>query len=110
MAQYTCMIQDGQEPHHQMEALAAGLAALAQRTFSEAPAEVEINWNVLPKGWAFTAGEPSTSSICVRSVPVGYPDDQREELLHAICDLWMDTTGCSIDEIVATAFDGPLPI
>ena len=110
MAHYACMIQDGQEPHRQRAALEAGLATLAQRTFGEAPEEVEITWTVLPKGWAFTAGEPSTSSICVRSVPVGYPDDQREALLRAICDLWVETTGCSIEEIVATAFDGPLPI
>ena len=72
------------------------------------PADTEIEWTRHAPGWAWTAGEPSTSSIVVRSVPVGFDNDRREEFLHAICDLWTKTTGCSVNEVVATAFDGPL--
>ncbi len=110
MAHFACMIQEGQEADRKREALAARLRSLAHETFGEAADAVEIKWIPIAKGYAWTAGEPSTSSIVVRSVPVGYPDDEREKLLRAICDLWVETTGCSIEEIVATAIDGPLPL
>jgi len=110
LARFVCMIQEGQEPDRKREALAAGLRNLAHRTFGEDADAVEIRWLPIAKGYAWTAGEPSTTSIVVRSVPVGYPDDEREELLRSICDVWVETTGCSIDEIVATAVDGPLPL
>lgn len=110
MAHYVCMIQEGQEAERQKAALADGLREIGQRAFGDRPEDVEIRWNTLAKGYAWTAGEPSTSSIVVRSVPVGLPNDQREEFLHSVCNLWMETTGCSINEIVVTAFDGPLPL
>ena len=108
LARYACMIQVGQEPDRKREALAAGLRRLAQETFGDDPDAVEIRWLPIEQGYAWTAGEPSTSSICVSSVPVGYPNDERERLLRAVCDLWVETTGCTVNEIVATALDGPL--
>lgn len=110
MAEYVCMIQEGQEPDRKREALAARLRDLAHRTFGVDPDAVEIRWLPIAKGYAWTAGEPSTSSLVVCSVPVGYPDDEREKLLRSICDIWVETTGCSINEIVATALDGALPL
>jgi hypothetical protein len=110
VAQYACIIQEGQAPDQNVEALEAGLRRIAQEFFGETPEEVEIQWNRLGKGWAWTAGNPSTSSLVVRSVPVGYDDSAREEFLRSVCDLWVEITGCSINEIVATAFDGPLPL
>ena len=110
MHQYSCIIQEGQEADRQIDALEAGLRRLAEDFFDDDPAEVAIQWTRLAKGWAWTAGEPSTSSIVVRSVPVGFDNVQREAYLHAVCDLWVETTGCSVNEIVATAFDGPLSL
>ena len=110
MPHYACMIQTGQEPDRQKSTLTARLTELGEKTFGDDPDEVEIKWIHLEKGYAWTAGEPSTSSIVVRSVPVGFPNDERETFLRAVCDLWVETTGCSINEIVVTALDGPLPL
>ena len=52
----------------------------------------------------------STTSIVVRSVPVGLELDRREAFMHEVCDLWQNVTGCSVHEIVVTAWDGPLPL
>ncbi len=109
MSDYTCIIQEGQAADRAREALAEGLARLGEDTFGDDPGATEISWVVVRKGFGWTAGEPSTSSIVVRSVPVGLPDDQREAFLRRVCDLWQDVTGCSIQEIVVTAWDGPLP-
>jgi len=42
-------------------------------------------------------------------VPVGWPDDQRERFLSNVTRLWQEVTGCTADEVVVTALDGPLP-
>ncbi len=110
MDQYACIIQEGQVADRRVEALEAGLRRLARDFFGDDPAQVGIRWTRQPRGWAWTAGRPSTSSIVVRSVPVGWDDAERERFLRAVCDLWVETTGCSIEEIVATAWDGPLPL
>lgn len=108
MDRYSCIIQEGQAADRKTDALEAGLKRIGRAFFGDDPDEVGIRWTRQPKGWAWTAGRPSTSSIVVRSVPVGYDDAEREKFLRAVCDLWVETTGCSIDEIVATAYDGPL--
>jgi len=105
---YACIIQEGQAADQRVDVLEAGLRRLAREFFGDDPTEVGIRWTRQPRGWAWTAGESSTSSIVVRSVPVGFDNEEREKFLRAVCDLWVETTGCSIDEIVATAFDGPL--
>ena len=110
MSQYACIIQEGQGADRASDALEAGLRQLGQRFFDDDPTDVAIRWTRQPRGWAWTAGEPSTSSIVVRSVPVGFDDTQREAFLKAVVDLWVETTGCSINEVVATAFDGPLSL
>ncbi len=110
MHQYSCIIQEGQAADRSIDALEAGLRRLAREHFGDDPDDVSIRWTRQRPGWAWTADEPSTSSIVVRSVPVGYDDAERETFLRAVCDLWVDTTGCSINEVVATAFDGPLSL
>ena len=110
MDRFACIIQEGQAADEKVAALEVGLRQLGKTFFGDDPAEVGIRWTRQPKGWAWTAGEPSTSSIVVRSVPVGFDDEQREAYLRAVCDLWVEVTGCSVNEIVATAFDGPLSL
>ena len=110
MRLYACMIQEGQAADRKRTELADGLLRIGQEAFGDDPSRTEISWNVVKKGFAWTAGEPSTSSIVVRSVPVGLAPDRREAFMRRVCDLWTNVTGCSIEEIVVTAWDGPLPL
>ncbi|HEX2484681.1 MAG TPA: hypothetical protein VHQ66_05250 [Myxococcota bacterium] len=110
MPHYACMVQAGQSAERCRDRLAEGLRELARDAFGDAPEQVEIQWISIPEGFGFTAGEPSTSSLVVRSVPVGYPEPRREAFMASVCRLWQDVTGCSADEIVVTALDGPLPL
>lgn len=110
MRQYVCMIQEGQTADRKRPELAEGLRRIGQEAFGDDPAATGISWNVVKKGFAWTAGEPSTSSIVVRSVPVGLSLDRREAFMRQVCDLWTNVTGCSVQEIVVTAWDGPLPL
>ena len=110
MARVVCMVQQGQASERKQDELAERLAALGRETFGDPPGDPDLRWVSIPDGYGFTAGRPSTSSLVIRTVPPGYPDDQREAFLLRVCDLWQDVTGCTKDEIVVTAFDGPLPL
>ena len=110
MPDYACIIQEGQTAYQKQEALAQGLRRIGKDAFGDDPSATEISWIVVKKGFAWTAGEPSRSSLVIRSVPVGLPLDQREAFMHEVCDLWETQTGCSTNDIVVTAFDGPLPL
>lgn len=110
MADYVCVIQEGQAADERRAALADGLARIGRECFADAPGAVEISWRPVRRGYGFTAGEPSRSSVVIRSVPVGLPLAEREAFMRRICDLWESVTGCSTDEVVVTAWDGPLPL
>ncbi len=99
-----CMIQEGQVPEATQKELEQGLGEITQRFF-EAPAAAV--WTTVAEGDGWTAGEPSSSSLVVMYVPAGMEQDRRTSLLSELCDLWMAKTGCSINEIVATANDLP---
>jgi len=109
MAHYACIVQAGQTAEREQARLSEGLRLLARDAFGDAPERVEIQWISVPEGFGFTAGEPSRSSLVVRSVPVGFADAQRERFMSKVTSLWQDVTGCTPDEIVVTALDGPLP-
>ena len=110
MPEYVCIIQEGQEAERQKEVLSEGLKRLGQEAFGDDPDQTEIDWRVLKRDFAWTAGEPSTSSLVMRSVPVGLPNERREPFLRSVGELFVEHTGCHINEVVITAWDGPLPL
>jgi phenylpyruvate tautomerase PptA (4-oxalocrotonate tautomerase family) len=110
MPDYVCVIQEAQAADRKRAALTEGLTRIGQEAFGDDPSATTISWMVVKKGFAWTAGAPSTASIVARSVPVGLPLDRREAFMHQVCDLWTTVTGCTIGEIVVTAWDGPLPL
>ena len=110
MPHYACMVQEGHAAERERHRLSEGLKQLAQKTFGDTPAQVEIRWITIRKGFGFTAGKPSTSSLIVRSVPTDFDDERRAAFMTKVCDLWQDVTGCAADEVVVTTLDGPLPL
>lgn len=110
MAEYACILQEGQTPATLRDELAEGLRRIGRECFGDSAQGAEISWLSVDPGYGFTAGKPSTTSIVVRSVPVGFPDDEREAFMHRVCDLWTEVTGCTEHEIVVTALDGPIPL
>jgi hypothetical protein len=110
MPEYACLIQEGQAPEQHRAALEEGLRRIGHEAFGDEPSACEFSWTVVKRGFAWTAGEPSTSSIVLRSVPPGLPLAEREAFMRRVCELWERVTGCSTNEIVVTAWDGPLPL
>lgn len=110
MPHYACMVQEGQAAARARDRLAEGLTRLAAETFGDTPDDVEIRWITIKKGFGFTAGKPSTSSLIARSVPPGFDDARRAAFMADVSGLWQDVTGCAADEVVVTTLDGPLPL
>ncbi len=110
MPDYACLVQEGQTAERKQAELAEGLRRIGREAFRDPAEGVEITWITIREGFGFTAGEPSTSSLVVRSVPVGLSDHEREAFMSRVCDLWKHVTGCTTDEIMVTALDGPLPL
>jgi hypothetical protein len=103
------MVQAGQVAESRQAELASGLARIGRERLGDPATGIEIAWRSVPRGFGFTAGAPSMASLVVRSVPVGFPNPEREALMASVCELWRRVTGCSANEIMVTAFDGPLP-
>jgi hypothetical protein len=110
MARYACIIQEGQAAEGKQAELADGLRRVGRERLGDPPEGAEISWITIRRGFGFTAGEPSTASLVVRSMPVGFPDAERHAFMRSVCELWRGVTGCTADEIMVTALDGPLPL
>jgi hypothetical protein len=110
MPQYVCFVQEGQQPAACQAELSDGLRRLGRERLGDPAQGIEIRWTVVARGFGFSAGRPSTSSLVVREVAVGFPDPAREAFMRSVCELWKQVTGCTTDEIVVTAYDGPLPL
>ena len=110
MADYVCIAQQGQVSEQKKAELTDGLVQIAAEMLGQDAGTVEVAWVSVNEGFGFTAGEPSTSTLVARSVPVGFSDDERTRLMTRICDFWQDVTNCSTNEIVVTVMDGPLPL
>jgi phenylpyruvate tautomerase PptA (4-oxalocrotonate tautomerase family) len=109
MPRFTCMIQAGQISAAEQRALAEGLRSIGRELLHDPPEGAEVTWLTIRAGFGFSAGKPSTSSLVARSVPHGLPQTERKEFMTRVSDLWRDTTGCTANEIVVTAVDGPAP-
>jgi len=107
---YVCIVQENQTPASLQAELTEGLRRIGRELLGDPSKGVEIRWIKVSGGFGFTAGVPSTASLVARSVPPGYPDAKREVFLKRVCDLWTEVTGCTTNEIVVTAIDGPLPL
>ena len=102
MVQCTCMVQEGQIADRNEAELREALKDFADRAFGVA---VSIRWVAIPAGSGFTAAQPSTSSVVGMTAPQPLDQSHRVALLKELCDIWMDGTGCSLDEIVASISD-----
>ncbi len=101
----TCFVQEGQKADQVQSTLKEKLDAFSQRAFN-APAHQ--TWITIGKGNGFTEAKPSTSSIISFNPDAPVDQETRVELLGEICAIWMEETGCSLNEVVAT-INNPRP-
>ena len=101
----TCLVQEGLTPPAVRAEIAKRIVGIYGDLFGDAPPENQIKWIEVAAGCGFTAGKPSTSSLAMAVVPDGTTREQRTAFLAALCKAWTEVTGCSVNEIVASAVD-----
>lgn len=97
-----CMVQAGQVPADLQAQLREDMEGFSQRSFGASPA---ISWIEVPERSGFTAGAPSTSILVSMQSTEPLETARRIELLKQLCDIWIERTGKSINEVVGVISD-----
>ena len=103
MAHFSCIIQQDQKAEEATDRLESGLKSVYAEHFDDEPATV--SWRVVPAGYMFTEGRPSTSSMVACVIRRSTTVDEREKFMRDICHLWTSTTGCTDHEVVVAMTD-----
>lgn len=93
MKRFIVTNQQEHQPTKHKETLASGLKDIAERMFGDDPADLGVAWNVVPKGFGFTAGALSSSTVVLCGMPDNTEHGRRVEFMKRINDLWVRTTG-----------------
>lgn len=104
MIRSSCMVQEDQISDEQEATLRKEMEEFCQKSFDDS---VDIDWIVVAKNSGFTAGVPSTSVLVSVSSNVILEKQKRFELLKELCDVWINTTGLSTNEVVGIITDPP---
>lgn len=62
-------------------------------------------WMIIPSGQAYIAGKPSTATTVTIPVADNTEDSVRHAYMSEFCDMWMEVTGCNINEIIFNSPD-----
>ncbi len=102
---FRCTMQEGQIGVDTRVLLADGLRRVTQDVLGESPDTMPVDFIDIPTGFGFRGGEPSTTSLVNGSIVGGVMQDVREEIMRRICDMWMEISGCTVDELVVSVRD-----
>ena len=102
---FRCTMQEGQIDADTRVRLADGLRRTVHDVLGELPDAVPVDFSDIPTGFGFRGGEPSTTSLVNGSIAGGVAQDVREEIMRRICDMWMEISGCTVDELVVSVRD-----
>lgn len=65
-------------------------------------------WLEIPQGQAYIAGKPSTATTITMPVENNTSNNKRHAFMSAMCEMWMQETGCSENEIILSVMDKAL--
>ncbi len=100
MTKCIATIQEGHKGEGLQEELAAELKRIAALSFEDQVDDLEVKWKVIPRGYGWTAGKPSNSSVLLCVVPEALPFKTRAKFMHRVNDVWIDTTGADASELL----------
>ena len=104
MTVYKCLVNGSISDHHRTK-VSDGLAKLTAARFGTDPAGVSVEFTEIDDGRWFTAGEPSSTTMVLGSVPPGTSQDLRAEHMDEVARFMAHTTGYDLDHIMVVAAD-----
>ena len=81
------------------------LAEVGAEVLSVAPDDVTVNYEVIPTGFGFRAGRPSTTSSVRSVISDGFSQEKRVEFMARVQETWTEVTGQSAHDLVVGASD-----
>lgn len=102
MSSYHVLVQEGHKSVERKQELIDGIKKIAADAFGDDPSSTQVNWHVVSKGFAWTGGKPSTTSVIRCDVPEDIAYDTRVSVLKAITNLWVEQTGIDSNEVTIT--------
>ena len=102
---FNCTMQEGVIGEDVRTRLADGLVAVTGTVLGTDAAEISVGFEDIPHGYGFRGGELSTTSLVRGSIEGGVEQPVRVELMTAISDMWMEISGCGVDDLVVSARD-----
>lgn len=92
------LVQEDQISAETEAALKSRIDGFSRRSFHE---RAEIDWIVVPAGSGFTGSKPSTAVIASLHANKPLEQETRTSLLKELCDIVMDQTGRTKNEVLA---------
>ena len=105
MISFNCRVQEGVIPDDLRPTLSSELARISADVLGGSADDVAVNYEVIPHGFGFRGGEVSTTSSVRGLLAEPLDQETRVELLHQLCDMWCEVTGCSVHEVIVSARD-----
>ena len=105
MIHFECTVQDGCVPDDLRPSLASAIEKACNEALGHDEGPVEVSWAVIPKGFGFRGGQPSTTSLVRGRIPDGCDRETRSRMLKAIGDSWCQITDASPEELMVSARD-----
>ena len=105
MIHFECTVQDGCVPDELRSSLQSAIEKVCNDVLGVDKGPVNVSWVVIPKGFGFRGGEPSTTSLVRGQIPDGCGRAARSTILESIGTSWCRITGASSNELMVAARD-----
>ena len=105
MINFECIIQEGTIGAELRPELVAGFEQVCSAILGESPESVQILFTEIPKGWGVQGGSLSRASLLLGYISSSCESHARTQLMANIEKMWLDVTGCAVDEVTVMATD-----
>ena len=105
MIYFECTVQEGCVTDELRPRLRSAIEKVCNEILGEDQGPVNVSWVVVPKGFGFRGGQPSTTSLVRGRIPDGCARETRSRILESIGDSWCGITGASPNELMVSARD-----
>ena len=105
MIHFECTVQAGCLSDDLRPRLASAIEKACRDALGHDGSPVEVSWTVIPEGFGFRGGQPSTTSLVRGQIPDGCDQETRSRMLRSIGDSWCRITGASAGELMVSARD-----
>ncbi|MCG8671863.1 MAG: hypothetical protein MI867_20835 [Pseudomonadales bacterium] len=99
-----CLMQENGHSDQEIKQLERAANKLYKKHFGEKYSLLPV-WVVVPRGQAFLAAQPSTTTTVTMPVENHIENDVRHPFMYEFCQMWMDITQCHQNEIILNVTD-----